>query len=73
MATAIEAIYRDLDYARSLIKGVPHTDEEAERATLRDRHSPSPARQSRKSPRSSASSAHGGTTSDWSVISDQED
>ncbi|KIP06915.1 glycosyltransferase family 1 protein [Phlebiopsis gigantea 11061_1 CR5-6] len=72
VATAIEAIYRDLDYARSLIKGAPHTDEEAERATLRDQRSPSPARQSRKSPRSSTSSAHGGT-SDWSVISDQED
>lgn len=70
MATAIEAIYRDLDYARSLIKGIAHQDEEAERATLRERHSPSPAR---KSPHSSASSAHGGATSDWSVISDQED
>ena len=73
MATAIEAIYRDLDYARSLVKGLTHQDDEAERATLRERLSPSPARRTPRSPRSSASSAHGGAISDWSVISDQDD
>lgn len=73
MATAIEAIYRDLDYARSLIKGIAHQDEVAEDATIRERHSRTPSSATRKSGRSSASSGQGGATSDWSVISDQED
>ncbi|EKM60815.1 glycosyltransferase family 1 protein [Phanerochaete carnosa HHB-10118-sp] len=74
VATAIEAIYRDLEYARSLIKGLPHEDE-TDLSTLRGRptHSRSNSSPGHKSTHSSASSAHGGTISDWSVISDQED
>ena len=75
VTTAIEAIYRDLEYARSLIKGLSHEDE-SEHSTIRDRPrhdhrtNSSPGH---KSNHSSAGSAHGGATSDWSVISDQED
>ena len=71
VATAIEAIYRDLEYARSLIKGAA-LNEDAEHATIRQRQD-GPSSPGCKSARSSASSARGGATSDWSVISDQED
>ncbi|OBZ79076.1 Sterol 3-beta-glucosyltransferase [Grifola frondosa] len=69
VATAIEAIYRDLEYARSLIKGLgsdhgsDHFD--AEHATIRD-FSVTPER-----PSPTGSSP--GPASDWSVISDQEE
>lgn len=77
MGTAIEAIYRDLEYARSLIKGSPrspgHELDQPEHATIRRASSKTPPSPARRSGDSSASSAHGGAVSDWSVISDQED
>ncbi|KAH9890995.1 hypothetical protein C8Q73DRAFT_105774 [Cubamyces lactineus] len=71
VATAIEAIYRDLEYARSLIKGAAHRDlrEElfdAEHATIRDYPSSTPLEH--PSPSGSAIAA-----SDWSVISDSDE
>ncbi|KAH9947944.1 hypothetical protein B0H21DRAFT_690917 [Amylocystis lapponica] len=73
VATAIEAIYRDLEYARAMIKGVPHDDDhDDEHATIRDYNPPSsPELIGARSGDSSASSALG-PSSDWSVISDQE-
>ncbi len=71
VGTAIEAIYRDLDYARSLIKGSTTHDDDAEHATIRERFSRPSSRQ-RRSVDSSASSPRG-AASDWSVISDQDD
>lgn len=75
VATAIEAIYRDLEYARSLIKGIVAKDEsrsdrfDDERDTIREQGlSASTSRSRRLSGESSR-----GATSDWSVISDQED
>ncbi|KAI1797585.1 UDP-Glycosyltransferase/glycogen phosphorylase [Ganoderma leucocontextum] len=72
VATAIEAIYRDLEYARSLIKGAAqHHDEEhfdAEHATIRD-YPASSIPPEHPSPCLSAS----GAVSDWSVISDSDD
>ncbi|KAJ7071464.1 glycosyltransferase family 1 protein [Mycena amicta] len=69
VATAIESIYRDLDYARSLIKRVvPESDEdldnevEGEHSTIRDRSGYS----------SSGSTAGGAGSEDWSVISEQD-
>ena len=75
MATAIEAIYRDLEYARSLIKGGRDDLIDAEHATIRERHTsprPSPERSGTHSARSSTCSTRG-APSEWSVISDQED
>ena len=73
VATAMEAIYRDLEYARSLIKGAANDDairhDDDERATVRDQSLSPPARLLR---RLSGSSSRG-AISDWSVISDQED
>jgi sterol 3beta-glucosyltransferase len=74
VATAIEAIYRDLEYARTLIKrpGAPdeRTDEinDAEDATIRERGPPS-------SPpsRSETSTGGGPPSEDWSVVSDLDD
>ena len=76
VATAIEAIYRDLDYARSLVKGgyqhppdrlVEEPDADAEHATIRDYNPPS-------SPGGTRSfDSSGGPASDWSVISDHDD
>lgn len=60
MATAIEAIYRDLEYARSLIKGGPRQDDDG---TIKEK---------RNSAHSSVTSLHNGSE-DWSVISDQDD
>ncbi|TBU34937.1 UDP-Glycosyltransferase/glycogen phosphorylase [Dichomitus squalens] len=72
VATAIEAIYRDMEYARTLIKGVAqrHIEEHlnAEHATIRD-YSGSSTPPERASPSMSAS----GAVSDWSVISDSDD
>ncbi|KAI0768591.1 hypothetical protein BD413DRAFT_563204 [Trametes elegans] len=72
VATAIEAIYRDLEYARSLIKGTVqrHLHEElfdAEHATIRDY--PSSSHLGQPSPNGSAT----GPASDWSVISDSDE
>ncbi len=72
MATAIESIYRDLEYARSLIKHTPigdHDEEgENEHSTSRN-HDHSLA----LSPDSSVGSIKGAPSEDWSVISDQDD
>jgi hypothetical protein len=73
VATAIESIYRDMDYARSLIKRVvldsdDDDDDEldGEHSTIRDR----PAEQSGYS--SSGSIPGGAGSEDWSVISEQD-
>ena len=71
VATAIEAIYRDMEYARTLIKGVARRNEEcsdAEHATIRDYPADSTPSE-HPSPSMSAS----GAASDWSVISDSDD
>ncbi|KAI0343992.1 hypothetical protein BDW22DRAFT_1355240 [Trametopsis cervina] len=82
VGTAIEAIYRDLEYARSLIKRSPRTEpQEPDRAEYNASHSPrnvpstvDPVSPAGRTGRSSSDSAHqDGATSDWSVISDQED
>jgi sterol 3beta-glucosyltransferase len=78
VATAIESIYRDLDYARSLIKRtvVEDADEDDnEHSTIRNRdpvpgHVRSP---SSTSGHSSTASLRAAPSEDWSVISDQED
>ncbi|KAF5384699.1 hypothetical protein D9757_006248 [Collybiopsis confluens] len=73
--TAVESIYRDLDYARSLIKrrnAVPDSDGEDtdnEHATVRDRR-PLSSSSDPKSGYSSGGSVHGTPSEDWSVISD---
>jgi len=79
VATAIEAIYRDLEYSRTLIKWPSAPDErggdatDAEDATIRERGAPS-SPPSRSETRSGGSSAGGGPPSeDWSVVSDPDD
>jgi sterol 3beta-glucosyltransferase len=79
VATAIEAIYRDLEYARTLIKrsGAPGERtgdvDDAEHATIRERGAPS-STPSRSETRSGGSSTGGGPPSeDWSVVSDPDD
>ncbi len=79
VATAIEAIYRDLEYARTFIKRPGAPDErtgdvdDAEHATIRERGAPS-SPPSRSETRSGGSSAGGGPPSeDWSVVSDPDD
>ncbi|KAI0757283.1 hypothetical protein C8Q80DRAFT_1265234 [Daedaleopsis nitida] len=72
VATAIEAIYRDLEYARSLIKGAAQREThdeyfDAEHATIREYPSSTPPEH--PSPSWSAS----GAVSDWSVISDSDE
>ncbi|KAI0651552.1 hypothetical protein C8Q79DRAFT_43404 [Trametes meyenii] len=76
VAVAIEAIYRDLEYARSLVKGAAHRDLshdvhdeffDAEHATIRDFPSATPPEH--PSPSGSAT----GPASDWSVISDSDE
>jgi len=71
----VEAIYRDLEYARSLVKRTVHDDllediiDDGD-ATIRDyEHRPS----SSQSGYSSSGSGPGASSEDWSVISDQED
>lgn len=71
MTTAIECIYRDLEYARSLIKHpIPDSEEEEEEidedGTIRRRRAPSPGLES-------SGGSKGAPSEDWSVISDQED
>ncbi|KAK7468549.1 Sterol 3-beta-glucosyltransferase [Stygiomarasmius scandens] len=75
VATAIESIYRDLEYAKSLIKrSVPDTsddEDEHEDSTIR-RH----RRRKSSDPQSgysSSGSAWGAPSEDWSVISEQDD
>jgi sterol 3beta-glucosyltransferase len=78
VATAIEAIYRDLEYSRTLIKRPSAPDErtvdldDAEEATIRERGPSSPP--SRPETYSGGSSTGGGPPSeDWSVVSDLDD
>jgi len=78
VATAIEAIYRDLEYSRTLIKRPSAPDErtddldDAEEATIRERGPSSPP--SRSETYSGGSSTGGGPPSeDWSVVSDLDD
>ena len=74
VATAIEAIYRDLEYARTLIKrpGAPDAENnDAEDATIRERGVPS-SPPSRSEARSSPTGG-GPPSEDWSVVSDLDD
>ncbi|KAJ6626839.1 hypothetical protein B0H10DRAFT_1996784 [Mycena sp. CBHHK59/15] len=75
VATAIESIYRDMDYARSLIKRVvvdsdDDLEDEIEHSTIRDRPNLTAEPQSGYS--SSGSVAGGAPSEDWSVISEQD-
>lgn len=77
VATAIESIYRDLEYARTLIKmSRAFADDGEEEATIRDNQRPRSSTMSTtvSSPRSlSESYAEGQENSeDWSVISDSD-
>ncbi|KAK1232385.1 Sterol 3-beta-glucosyltransferase [Marasmius sp. AFHP31] len=77
VATAIESIYRDLEYAKSLIKKtVSDTDdelssEEEEDGTIRRRRSSRPPSSGYSS--SGSARGDGAPSEDWSVISDQDD
>ncbi|KXN81119.1 Sterol 3-beta-glucosyltransferase [Leucoagaricus sp. SymC.cos] len=79
VATAIESIYRDLEYARSLIKHTavvdPEEDADNEHSTIRNRDASLPNNFSpgSYSGYSSSGSVRGAPSEDWSVISDQED
>lgn len=78
VATAIESIYRDLEYARSLIKrgaveDISMSDEDEEGATIRHRNSKRNSRDAAHSGYSSSGSTPGALSEDWSVISDQDD
>ncbi|GLB36497.1 hypothetical protein LshimejAT787_0307850 [Lyophyllum shimeji] len=69
VATAIECIYRDMEYARSLVKHAGTDDEEdQEHSTVRNQdHSET------QSGYSSSGSGRGAPSEDWSVISEQDD
>ncbi|RDB29507.1 Sterol 3-beta-glucosyltransferase [Hypsizygus marmoreus] len=72
VSTAIESLYRDLEYARSLIKRTNSDDDDDEmdneHSTVRNQdHSGS------HSGYSSSGSARGAPSEDWSVISEQDD
>jgi hypothetical protein len=73
VATAIESLYRDLEYARSLIKrpaqGSDDDEPDAEHGTIRYGGSQSAER----SGYSSSGSARGAPSEDWSVISEQDE
>lgn len=72
VAVAVESIYRDLEYARSLIKrhtAEEHEDsKEDEGSTVRVHDNISPGSLS-----SSAGSGRGVASEDWSVISEQDE
>ncbi|KAA1468468.1 hypothetical protein DENSPDRAFT_794393 [Dentipellis sp. KUC8613] len=78
VATAIEAIYRDMEYARSLIKR-PTDDDlsdelvEPEEATIREDDKRMSSPPSRPETRSGSSSAGGAASEDWSVVSDLDE
>jgi len=74
VSTAIESIYRDLEYARSLIKRTHHDDEESDSSppTNKDADSP-PSGSHSGSGYSSSGSAQRAPSEDWSLISDQDD
>ena len=89
VATAIESIYRDLEYARSLVKrnrtrnSDTDDDEEEEDGTIRVRRpahrnngsscQSTPDRVGAGSSESWSESAQGAPSEDWSVISDRDD
>jgi sterol 3beta-glucosyltransferase len=80
VATAIESIYRDLEYSRSLIKRAvtdDMIDDEVgtEHSTIREYHHDLPSNMSLepRSGYSSNGSARGAPSEDWSVISEQDD
>jgi len=77
VTTAIEAIYRDLEYARSLIKAARAEDSsgDEEGGTIRDQQHRSRSLQSTpdRAGASSADSNQGAPSEDWSVISDPDD
>ncbi|KAF5377187.1 hypothetical protein D9615_006328 [Tricholomella constricta] len=70
VSTAIECIYRDLEYARSLVKhaDTDDEDEDNEHSTVRNQDN-----LGSQSGYSSSGSARGAPSEDWSVISEQED
>ncbi|ESK98185.1 udp-glucose:sterol glycosyltransferase [Moniliophthora roreri MCA 2997] len=75
VATAIESIYRDLEYARSLIKhNVSESEDDDsidnEHGTVRDHDF---SNSELRSGDSSSGSARGAPSEDWSVISDQDE
>ncbi|KAJ7693646.1 hypothetical protein B0H17DRAFT_1278469 [Mycena rosella] len=76
VATAIESIYRDMEYARSLIKRVvPDSDDDEEdeieeHSTIRDH--PGLATEPQSGYSSSGSAPGGAPSEDWSVISEQD-
>ena len=79
MATAIEAIYRDLEYAKSLIKkhALRDISEDDEDATIKENNDfnsqpLTPDRTGTSSAESMDGSGRGAVSEDWSVISDQE-
>ncbi|KAG1773038.1 glycosyltransferase family 1 protein [Suillus occidentalis] len=74
VATAIEAIYRDLDYARSLIKRTPNESEavhDVEGAARDEQNTQSTLERSGSGSRASVDSRR--VSEDWSVISDGDD
>ncbi|EJD04268.1 UDP-Glycosyltransferase/glycogen phosphorylase [Fomitiporia mediterranea MF3/22] len=78
VATAIESIYRDLEYARSLVKAPRRSTSADEDETIRERQRPSSASISTtiSSPQSITDSyleAQEAQSEDWSVISDSDD
>jgi sterol 3beta-glucosyltransferase len=75
VTTAIEAIYRDLEYARTLLKrsGAHDDVNDVEHATMREKGTAS-SLPSGSETRSGGSSTGGGPPSeDWSVVSDPDD
>lgn len=78
VATAVESIYRDLEYARTLIKAahVAASSEDDEHETIRVSQRPSSASHSTPERNGSAESHESGReapSEDWSVISDNDD
>ncbi|TDL28861.1 UDP-Glycosyltransferase/glycogen phosphorylase [Rickenella mellea] len=75
VATAVEAIYRDLEYARSLIKPGRSDDSSTSDEDVKSPHEKQRKRRSSQSTPDrlhSSDSNHGAPSEDWSVISDQE-
>ncbi|KAI0095265.1 glycosyltransferase family 1 protein [Irpex rosettiformis] len=82
VGTAVEAIYRDLEYARSLVKRPAQSDRQDADGTA-STYSQNPrsaqvsgtpaSKQTHTRGSSSSTPQDTGATSDWSVISDQED
>jgi sterol 3beta-glucosyltransferase len=73
VATAIESIYRDLEYARSLIKRSNINDEESNLGPTTKEEDSLPSGSHSGSGYSSSGSAHRAASDDWSIISEQDD